>query len=57
MINKIIETFNEFAPEKIFETTDSPQSASWITKKIKNAIVNKQIDSKTDSGAYHWKPN
>ena len=28
-------------PEKVIETTDSPNSASWITNEIKNAIVNR----------------
>ena len=39
MIKKIFESLNKFAPEKVFETSDSPKSASWITNEIKNAIV------------------
>ena len=39
MIEKIMEDLNKFAPETVFETTDSPKSASWIIKEIKNAIV------------------
>ena len=39
MIKKIIESLNKFAPEKVFETSDSSKSASWITNEIKKAIV------------------
>ena len=35
----MIETLNKNAPEKVFETTDSPKSASWNTNEIKIAIV------------------
>ena len=37
MIKRIRETLNNFAPVNVFETTDSPKFASWITNELKNA--------------------
>ena len=39
MIKKIIKSLKKIAPEKEFETSNSPKSASWITNEIKSAIV------------------